>query len=78
MASEIRKSVTGLLQPENKRELKPADSNIYLLDHAEVPAVIVECGFLSNEAEAARLSDDSYQQQMAFAVCCGILSFDTE
>ena len=75
LAQEIKSSVTGLLQPENKRELKPADSSSYILSKAEVPAVIVECGFLSNPEEAGRLSQDEYRKQMAFAVYCGIMSY---
>ena len=75
LAEEIRRSVTCLLQPENKRELKPADKSIFILSKAEVPAVIVECGFLSNEDEAKKLSDEEYQKQMAFAVFCGIKSY---
>lgn len=75
LAEELRKSVTGLLQPDNKRELKQADSNIYILDKAEVPAVIVECGFLSNYEESQKLADNSYQQQMAFAIYSGILGY---
>lgn len=75
LAQEIKSSVTGLLQPENKRELKPADGSIYILSKAEVPAVIVECGFLSNPEEAGRLSQDEYRKQMAFAVYCGIMSY---
>lgn len=74
LAESIRKSVTGLIQPDNKRELKPAESSIYILDTATVPAVIVECGFISNEEEARLLSDDSYQQKMAFAIFCGIMN----
>ncbi|MBQ3929100.1 MAG: N-acetylmuramoyl-L-alanine amidase [Clostridia bacterium] len=74
LAESIRKSVTGLLQPDNKRELKPADSSIYILNQAKVPAVIVECGFLSNEKEAELLSDEAYRQKMAFAVFCGIMN----
>ena len=75
LAEELRKSVTGFLQPDNKRELKQADSNIYILDKAEVPAVIVECGFLSNEEEAKKLADDSYQQKMAFSIYSGIMGY---
>ena len=75
LAEELRKSVTGLLQPDNKRELKQADSSIYILDKAEVPAVIVECGFLSNEEEAKKLADADYQQKMAFAIYSGILGY---
>lgn len=75
LAEEIKRSVTGLLQPENKRELKRADKSIYILSKAEVPAVIVECGFISNPEEAEKLSQEKYQQQMAFAVYCGLLSY---
>lgn len=75
LAASIRQSVVGLLQPDNKRELKKADNQIFILANAKNPAVIVECGFLSNPEEAARLSDDAYCQQMAFAVYGGIVSY---
>ena len=75
LAEAIRQSVTSLLQKENTRELKPADSNIYLLDHATVPAVIVECGFLSNDEERAKLTDEEYQKQLAYAIAMGVLDF---
>lgn len=71
----IRQSVTGLLQKENKRELKTDDGSVYILKKAEVPAVIVECGFLSNPEEAKKLSDDDYRSQMSFAIMCGVLEY---
>ena len=64
-----------MLQPENKRENKPATETIYLLDQAQVPAVLVECGFLSNPEEAACLADETYQEQMAFCIYQGIVQF---
>lgn len=75
LAENIRKSITGLIQPENKRELKKGESDIYLLNKATVPAVIVECGFISNEEEAKNLSNEEYQSKMAFAIYCGILEY---
>lgn len=75
LAMAMRQSVVGMLQPENKRELKPAGNSIYILKQAKVPAVIAECGFLSNPEEAARLSDEKYQQQMAFSLFCGIMDY---
>ncbi len=75
IAGCIRDAVVRLLQPENKRELKPAEKSIFLLTNTKKPAVIVECGFLSNPDEAARLSDPAYCRQMAFAVCCGVLQY---
>ena len=78
LAEAIRKKITGMIQKDNSRQTKPATSSIYLLYHARVPAVLVECGFLSNENEAALLQDETYQKKMAFAVCCGILEFCAE
>ena len=75
LAEKIRKSITGLIQPENKRELKKGGSDIYLLNKATVPAVIVECGFISNEEEAKNLSNEEYQNKIAFAIYCGILEY---
>ncbi len=75
IAACIREQVIALLQPDNKRELKRASDSIFLLDRTERPAVIVECGFLSNPEEAARMQDPLYQQQMAFSIFCGIVQY---
>ncbi len=75
LAENIKSRVVELLQPENKRETKPATDSIYLLWNTKIPAVLVECGFLSNPSEAAKLNDKTYQEQMAFAICSGILDY---
>ena len=75
LAEAIRQSVVEQLQPENTRENKQAESGIYLLNHVDVPAVIVECGFISNPEEAELLCDSTYQQKLAAAIADGILSF---
>ena len=71
----IQKSIVQLLQPENTRVNKQATSSTYLLYNATVPAVLVECGFLSNSAELKRLKDEEYQKKMAFSIFCGIVDF---
>lgn len=75
LAENIRNRVISLLQKDNTRETKPATSSIYLLWETKVPAVLVECGFLSNSAEEAKLNDPAYQKQMAFSVYCGLLDY---
>ena len=75
LAESLRASVTGMLQPDNKRELKPADDGIYILKNAKVPAVIAECGFISNPEEAKKLSDSEYRKKMAFSIACGVLDY---
>ena len=71
----IQKSVVGLLQPDNTRVIKQGTDSTYLLKNATVPAVIVECGFLSNHGELEKLKNEEYQNKMAFAVYCGILEY---
>ena len=75
LAEYIKSRVVSLLQPENKRECKPATSSIYLLWQTEVPAVLVECGFLSNDSEAQKLNDPDYQKQMAFSIYSGFMDY---
>ena len=75
LGDAIRKSVVKLLQPKNTRELKKGSSDIYLLHKTTAPAVIVECGFLSNTAELVKLKTAEYQQQMAFAIMSGVLDY---
>ncbi len=75
LAQFIQDKVTGLLQPDNDRQIKPAGSNLYILYHAKSPAVLVECGFLSNSQEATLLQNNDYQNKMAFSIFCGTLDF---
>ena len=76
LAECIREQVVALLQPDNTRQCKQGSSDIYLLSNAQRPAVIVECGFLSNPQECALLGTQDYQQQMAFSVLAGVLQYD--
>ena len=71
LAERIRASVVDWVQPQNKRELKKATDGIYLLYHTNTPAVLVECGFLSNPEEREKLKTSAYQQQMAFVIAAG-------
>jgi N-acetylmuramoyl-L-alanine amidase len=53
------------LDPANERETKQATSAIYILNRITVPAVLVECGFLSNPEERALLETAEYRQKVA-------------
>lgn len=75
IAESIRKNIVSLIQSENKRALKKATKDVFLLYNSEIPAVIVECGFMSNEAELKKLLNKDYQSKMAFAIFCGILEY---
>ena len=62
-------------QPNNKRNIKPVKDNVYLIYNAKTPAVLCECGFMSNKDEIALLKDENYQKKMAFSIYAGILKF---
>ncbi len=75
LAEEIQKSVVSSLQPENTRQIKESGTDIYLLYHADVPAVMVECGFMSNAAETEKLKNEDYQHKMAEAIVSGLIKY---
>ena len=75
LADSIQNSIVRKIQPENTRVNKKSTSSTYILHNATVPAVIVECGFLSNKAELELLKNEEYQNKMAFCIYCGILDF---
>lgn len=75
LAQSIRNSIVTYLQPDNNRECKKTTKDIYLLYNANVPSVIVECGFISNVAEAEKLKTDDYQNQLAYSIYIGFLEY---
>ena len=77
LATKIQGAVRSELQPENKRQIKSGDS-LYLLENASATAVLIECGFLSNEAECEKLSQKEYQKQLSFSIICGIIEYIKE
>lgn len=60
------------LQPDNTRQCKEMDDSVYIIYNATMPAVLVECGFLSNENELKLLKTKEYQQKMAYSIFCGV------
>lgn len=71
LAQAIQSTVHSLIQQNNDRKIK-CGKDIFLLDRIKTPAVLVECGFLSNAEEAKRLTDDIYQSQLAFCIFLSI------
>lgn len=74
LADILQESLITHADPENKRAAKANDS-YYLLKKTPTPTVIVECGFLSNSAEAALLLDEAYQNKLVRAIYMGILEY---
>lgn len=75
LAESVQQMTRKHLQPENDRRVKPATSSIYLLHHLQMPAILVECGFLSNPSEAEKLDTPAYQQQLAFLLFLSLMEW---
>lgn len=75
LAEEIQKSIKNNLEQNNNRLPKENTNSIYLLKNAKNPAVIVECGFLSNENELNNLKNDEFQYKIALCIFYGITQY---
>lgn len=73
IASAIKDNTRLYLQKDNRRETKKADSSIYILNNAQCPAVLVECGFLSNEEELRNLKSKDYQVRLSLTLFCSLI-----
>lgn len=82
-ASSQGQALAGILQERfdyclgaenNTRSSKP-NSDYYLILHTKAVINIVECGFMSNPAEAELLASEEYQDSVAWTLCVGILQY---
>ena len=48
--------------------VKSADKSLFLMKNPPIPAILVECGFLSNAKEEKKLQEDDYQARLAWAI----------
>ena len=70
----LQNALVKNLDSSNHR-LAKGNTSYYLLKKTEVPVVIAECGFLSNHEEANLLATESYQEEIAEAICLGIMEY---
>lgn len=74
LAKSIQRSIKEHADETNRREAK-SNTNYYVLKATNLPAVIVECGFLTNPEEEEKLNTEAYQNQMALSIYLGILEY---
>ena len=73
LAQQIQSSFLTM-NPGSKRQIKKAEG-IYLMDHVQCTGVLVECGFLSNPEEEAKLRTDTYQKQLCCVIATAVCKF---
>lgn len=71
LAENIQAGISNNIERKNDRVALPI-TNIKLIDNAKIPAVIVECGFLSNDEDLRLLLTDEYKQQIVDGIVEGI------
>lgn len=75
LAESIQSYTVNALQPDNTRKIKECTSSVFLIYKAVKPAVLVECGFLSNEEEAELLQTEKYQKNIALCIAMGVQNY---
>ena len=75
LAQRMQDAFRQVLDPSNDRKIKPVPEGVYVMRKVTAPAVIAECGFLSNPQEAEKLAQDDYQTKAALAIAGAYLRF---
>ena len=72
-AEVTQAALRSTLDQENHRLAKVIPDSVYLMNHISCPALLVECGFLSNPEEARRLETGEYQTKIALSLVAAYL-----
>ena len=73
IAETMQQALNRVINTDNGKSKKPISSDVYLMSNVNCPAVLVECGFLSNSAETEKLQDPCYQTLLAVTIGCGAI-----
>lgn len=75
LAASVQNSLKNQLNKDNNRVEMKIDKSKLQFQDLSLPAIIVECGFLSNTDEALLLKTPEYQQKVALSIYLGILNY---
>ena len=75
LAQVMQDGLNEVVNTHRAKEIRQIPDSIYLMNHVTAPAVLVECGFLSNPEEAARLRQADYQMTLAVTIAAGYLQW---
>lgn len=74
LAEGLQSAFCTTINPGSNRKCKKADS-VYLMQHINSTGILVECGFLSNAEEEAKLSDPEYQRKLCCIIAATVSRF---
>lgn len=74
LAEHFQNSIKTALQPDNERAVKQIPDTVYIMNHITCPAILIECGFLTNPEEEALLRDEDYQRKLSAVIAASWLT----
>ena len=74
LGKSLQKDIVSVLNPGSNRQAKKV-SGVYLMEHIECTAVLIECGFLSNHQEEEKLRSEDYQKKLCCVIACSVGRF---
>ena len=75
LGEKTHAELVSYLQPDNRRLAEPAPEKLYITSHVRCPAILVECGFLSNLTDLKNLEDDGYQTSLSLVLFHAYLGY---
>ena len=75
LAKLTHENLSCCLCPENRRVAAPVSKTVYLFQQIQCPAILVECGFLSNPGELEKLTSPAYQREIAVILLASCLQY---
>jgi len=75
LAQTVQEQLKTALDPSNERVPTRIPNSVYLMNHITCPAILVECGFLSNPAEEQLLNSDAYQTKLALTLASAYFTY---
>ncbi len=77
LAYNVQEELINTLDKENVR-VPQERQEVFLINESDIPAILIECGFLSNPKEEELLKSESYQEKVAQAIYLGVIRYYKE
>ena len=71
----MHQNIINALYPYCRRVAEPAAKKLYILSHVQCPAVLVECGFVSNPSDLENLKRPAFQTSLAVLMMASYLQY---
>ncbi len=78
LAKAVQAALNRAINAPKEKSEKAIYSGVYLMENVDHTAVLVECGFLSNDAESKLLTQEKHQTKLALTIAGGYLAWETE